>query len=505
MSRYAVNLQEHTLLVSWDTGLGDVSGRVAGLPATVEESDALQLARTLTFLSAAAWRTYTHPEESAPDPIATDTTWAHDGGRDVFGNVIAALERPHLPHDGLIQQAFIVIEEAAHRVGRALHTIGDPTLRNEVAADVRAELAAVESAGLGELSGRARQAVTLSRADASPLQIAAADAVLRAEPLGSSALFTDVEPTAAAIAAAHWLHAAATVAARHADVAMVQVVAEADTIEPLPHRTPTIVLHQMEAGDSPREAVLDLIAHAMIVAEGRNPDLDEIVEWVAEISDDGTDDGDDGPVRMVPMLVESLTAELDDDDLDDDLDEDDLDDAIVMPDRLTPLDPRRPAVDLLEDLLAGIHGCWLVYREYAEPLELPGPLAAPDRAGPAGAPGAAATSPASAPSARPATGPTTGPAGDRPVSGVADARTGDASAEPARDGTATGPDGSGAEATDRDGLDAGRVAGDRIERNRTDRDAGGRGITDRRRRERLRRSFDDEVRSAAASLRDQLV
>jgi hypothetical protein len=34
--------------------------------------------------------------------------------------------------------------------------------------------------------------------------------------------------------------------------------------------------------------------------------------------------------------------------------------------RLTPLDPRRPARDLLEDLLSGIRGCRLLYVEYAE-------------------------------------------------------------------------------------------------------------------------------------------
>ncbi|WP_406205506.1 hypothetical protein OH807_30985 [Kitasatospora sp. NBC_01560] len=34
--------------------------------------------------------------------------------------------------------------------------------------------------------------------------------------------------------------------------------------------------------------------------------------------------------------------------------------------RLTPLDPKRPARDLLEDLLAGIHDCWLLHEEYDE-------------------------------------------------------------------------------------------------------------------------------------------
>ena len=34
--------------------------------------------------------------------------------------------------------------------------------------------------------------------------------------------------------------------------------------------------------------------------------------------------------------------------------------------RLTPLDPLRPARDLLEDLLSGIRSCRLVYSEYAD-------------------------------------------------------------------------------------------------------------------------------------------
>jgi hypothetical protein len=442
MSRYAVDVHDQTLVVFWDTGLGDVAARVARLPATVDEPDALQLARTLTFLSAAAWRTYTHPEEAALQGLPAGEDNVSGRGKDVFGKVAAAIERPHLPRDGLIQQAVIVVEEAAHRVGRALHAIADSALTTQVAADVRAELDAVERAELGELSGRARQAVTLSRADASPLQVAAADTLLRADPLGTRALFTDVEPTAAAIAAAHWLHAAAIVAAQHADLDITQVVAEADAIEPLPHRTPTLVLHQVEAGDSPREAVLDLISHAMVVAEGRNPDLDDIFEWVAEIVEDGgprdADSDDDAPLPRLMTRpstpVEGLAIQIrgglddgSDDDApddplgltDDDEDDDDLGQTLVLPDRLTPLDPRRPAVDLLEDLLAGIHGCWLLYREFADPPTVPRP---PEPAVATVAPTAEA------------------------------------------------------------------VAADR-----------------RSRREQLRRAFDDEVRAAAATLRDQLV
>ncbi|MBF8194007.1 hypothetical protein ITP53_51700, partial [Nonomuraea sp. K274] len=33
------------------------------------------------------------------------------------------------------------------------------------------------------------------------------------------------------------------------------------------------------------------------------------------------------------------------------------------------LDPARPALDLLEDLLSGIRGCWLLYAESATELD----------------------------------------------------------------------------------------------------------------------------------------
>jgi len=34
--------------------------------------------------------------------------------------------------------------------------------------------------------------------------------------------------------------------------------------------------------------------------------------------------------------------------------------------RITPLDPARPAPDLLEDLLDGLRGCWLLYANCAD-------------------------------------------------------------------------------------------------------------------------------------------
>jgi hypothetical protein len=46
--------------------------------------------------------------------------------------------------------------------------------------------------------------------------------------------------------------------------------------------------------------------------------------------------------------------------------EEDEDEGEPTPLRLTPLDPHRPARDLLEDLLSGIYGCGLLYDEYAD-------------------------------------------------------------------------------------------------------------------------------------------
>jgi hypothetical protein len=102
-----------------------------------------------------------------------------------FAKVLPALSKPNLPQNGTVLISYIPVEESAHRVGRALHGISSADLTDQVAAEVKVELEAVEQAELGDLSGRARQAVALTRADASPTQVAAADRLLYADPLGS--------------------------------------------------------------------------------------------------------------------------------------------------------------------------------------------------------------------------------------------------------------------------------------------------------------------------------
>lgn len=342
MTRYAFDEARNALVATWSYGRGDVATTVAELPKALPAEQALRLAETLTVLSRAAWRTYTHPASAADSHEPNSEGWRRDQERQAFAHVSSAVRTPNLPEHGMPVQSYIWVEESAHQVGRALHEIADQHLLDRVVADVGAELAAIESAERGELSGRARQAVQLTREDASPVQVAAADALLAEEPLGCGRLFSEVDPTAASVAAAHWLLAAADVTAEVAGIDPTVVVAEADNIEALAVRTPSLVLDLLNEGDSPREIVTSLISDAMAAAEGRIPDIDGLLDQVMDAEQQAGQYGDHADeIRQA-----------------------------LMPDRVTTLDPSRPAQELLEDLLDGIRGCWLLHREYADRPEI---------------------------------------------------------------------------------------------------------------------------------------
>lgn len=340
MTRYAFDGMRGLLLASWSTGSGDAASVVAEIPSTSDQSAVLRLGELLTELSQALWRCYTHPASAAPSLDVNTAGWRREGDRKAFAKVLPALAKPNLPDNGTMLVSYIPVEESAHRVGRALHEIGSAALTTQVTADVRAELMAVEQAELGDLSGRGKQAVALTRADASPAQVAAADRLLCKDPLGSDALMSDVDPTAAAVATAHWLDAAATVAAEESGLEPEQVVMEADNIEALPHETPTLVLESLASGMSPHAVITGLIRGAMDIAEGKLPDIDLLDELSERLE------------RLAPHI-----------DLEDPGQREQLMESL----RLTPFAPSRPALDLLEDLLSGINGCWLIYQEYAEP------------------------------------------------------------------------------------------------------------------------------------------
>jgi len=335
MTRYAVDEARQALVGLWSTGSGDVAVTVADLPSAVRPGQALLVADAASGLSEALWQCYTHPASVSGSPEPNTEGWRRQQSRDGFASAADAVRKPNLPHNGLLIQAYDPVTEYAHRLGRALHVISDPALTARVVADVQAELDAVERAERGDLSGRAQQAVMLSRQDASPVQIAAADRLLQEDPLDGSGLFTGFDPAAAAVAAAHWLWAAAVVAADLSGLDIAEVVRTADDIEALPWETPTVVLGQLADGERPRSVVLGLISDAMLVAEGKIPDLITLVQLAAQA---------EARARGDLELCEALIASI----------------------RPTPLDPARPALDLLEDLLSGIRGCWLVFTEYAQ-------------------------------------------------------------------------------------------------------------------------------------------
>jgi hypothetical protein len=344
LSTYAYDEDRHALIVFWETGAAHTASTVTELSSKVSGDQAQRLAHALTRFCAHAWRTYTHPASASEDQGENGEGWRRERHREAFAKAIDAVTDPNLPIDGMLLQSYNPVEEAAHQVGRALHAASDPGLSAPIVAEVREELAAVERAELGDLTGRARQAVGLTRAGASPAQVDAADTIFSRNPLGSPVLFTDVDPVAAAIAGAHWLQAAADVTAEATGLEPTQIVVEADNIEALAHATPTIVLEQLNSGLSPYDTITGMIADAMVVAEGRIPDIDELCERIdqaEQLADQHQD----------PRLREGLRDEL----------------------RTTPLDPMRPAQDLLEDLLDGIRGCRLLYQEPG-PAHITGPF-----------------------------------------------------------------------------------------------------------------------------------
>ncbi|WP_433077776.1 hypothetical protein ACQP1P_35445 [Dactylosporangium sp. CA-052675] len=321
MTRYAVHDERHELIACWAAGYGETARTVSTLPTDASHFQRLVLAEALTRLSHALWRCYTHPASAMASTAPNTEGWRRQQTRGSFDVVLEAIRTPNLPDDdGTLIVSYDPVEESAHRVGRSLHDINAPSLTAAVGSDVEAELAAVEQAERGDLTGRAQQAVTLTREDISPIQVAAADQLFARHTLGSDDLFLYYDPTAAAVAAAHWLTAAAEVVEDLTGIPASTVVERADRIEALPYPTPTAVLEMVTDRRSPADAVMTLIQEAMSVAEGELPPDSAAADILI---DAGANSG------------ESI--------------------------RLTPLDPQRPARDLLEDLLAGIRGCRLLY------------------------------------------------------------------------------------------------------------------------------------------------
>ncbi|MBB5828592.1 hypothetical protein [Micromonospora carbonacea] len=328
MSVYAVDDVRRELLVVWPAVVGWGAQVVGQLRPAVSAETAGRLSGELTRLSHELWGSYVRPAENGDDE------------QERWGVVLDAVQKPNLPDlSGQLLVSYDLVEEAAHRLGRVLHEVGDAALTGVVVAEVRCEVEAVRRAGLGGLSGRAVQAASLDRVDASPVQVSAVDQVLRADPFGGGLLSVAVDPAAACVAAAHWLAAAAVVAGEASGNSAAGVFAEADDIEAVSVEVPALVVGRIvDDRVSPRRVVMDLLRAAVAAGEGVIVDPEAVAADYARIQ------------SLVAGLPAGQRAEV----------------LASEPVRATLLDPRRPARDLLEHLLDGIASCRLLFTEYAD-------------------------------------------------------------------------------------------------------------------------------------------
>jgi hypothetical protein len=333
MTIYGIDGDRRLLIATWQVGRGGVAQTVATMPADVTAEHGAELTEGLSALSATLWKSYARADAAASPATISDD--AHlDRGEARIDRIAAMVQRRNSAAADAHIAFYDPVDNAAHQIAKALDLIGSADLDVAVLAEVRHEVASVEAAGRGDLSGRARQAVTLSPLDVSPVQIVAADQAIHRDPFGGEELFTTLDPTAAAVAAAHWLEAATSVVADISGILSTEVLRAADDIEALPHAAATAVLEMMSLRCSARDAVVDLVEQATAIADGEAVDLHEARDAIAEA------------IRLTEADGGSL---------------DDLEHVERV--RLTPLDPHRPAPDLLEQLVAGIRGCWAVYAE----------------------------------------------------------------------------------------------------------------------------------------------
>lgn len=167
----------------WPAAVGSVARVVGKVPSGVGAELASGLCAALGGLSQALWDTYVCPASAAVDDAERAR---REDERERFDAVVAALREPNVPDEaGLLTVSYSPVEESAHRLGRILRRLTDPSVTAAVVAEVQAELDAVVRAECGDLSGRAVQAVSMDRLDVSPVQVIAADEMLRGGSCGS--------------------------------------------------------------------------------------------------------------------------------------------------------------------------------------------------------------------------------------------------------------------------------------------------------------------------------
>ena len=260
VTEYAYDRTRNALQAVWSVGIGNVAETVVvfgeGLP---DPEYALQLGYDLTLLSTQLWHTYTHPLTDAVDQ--PDEALSRARNQLAIDLVTRAMREPNLPVGNQVRICDSDVLEAAHQVGRMMHRIGDGEVVDQAVDDVEAEILALRRAALGDLSGRANQAVVLTRSDPQPQQVAAAHAYFEKDPMGPPELYTKIDATSAAVAALHWFDSAIMLARRssYADLSD-----EPPTCRPVLERdltgnTPMLAMRRLANGESPRDVVIGMI------------------------------------------------------------------------------------------------------------------------------------------------------------------------------------------------------------------------------------------------------
>lgn len=144
-------------------------------------------------------------------------------------------------------------------------------MRRAVIADVEEEVTAAANAARGDLTGRAQQAVMLTRVTPSPAQIAVADRLLHDVPMGSPRLYTEVEPSAAAVAAIHWFLAAVAVMERLAGSSAEDALDQAERVEYFDPAVARTILRMTTGGRPDRTSLgiaQELLQMAVLASRG---------------------------------------------------------------------------------------------------------------------------------------------------------------------------------------------------------------------------------------------
>lgn len=234
------------------------------------------IAAALTALSKALWATYADEPPKAmllgPGGIPMENEKLQNQAdmeavtrrADLIANLDVHLlgrPEPHMVAYGALQRAADRLRDAtAHE---------EASFRLAVAAEAKEEAASVGDAEAGTYTGRAVQALALSRSEPIPSQVQAVWEHLRTGPAWDFSPLEAVDATSAAYALSFWCDAAFAIIDESVDG---ELLDEADDASVSVLEVGTL-LGLIDAGLTPGDAALELIRQAKDLAQGHYPTL----------------------------------------------------------------------------------------------------------------------------------------------------------------------------------------------------------------------------------------